>query len=211
LFLGIIAGAGIKGDFPEGAADYHANFIAPWLNWFSFSVGLFTVSICGYLASVFIIGDVEPGVRRLRHTAKARLFLAGVVLFGGLVFLLAALEDLPFLDKFREHPLSIAAVTAATSSLPLLWWWLKRQRFILARIAAAGQVTLILVAIYAAMFPDFVLGGGQKNLDLFTAAAPAKTINMLGWALIGGLAVIGPSVAWLMWVFKGQSEKTDSA
>lgn len=211
LFLGMIAGAGIKGDFPVGPTDFYSAFIGPWFNWFAFTVGIFTVSICGYLAAVFIIGDVDEGPDRLRYAAKARLFLGGMVISGALVFVQAVIEELPFLEEFLAHPLSIAAVLAATVSLPLLWWILQRQRFNAARVVAAGQVTLILVAVYAAMFPDFVLGGGADSPDLISAAAPDKTITVLGWALVAGLSIIGPSVAYLMWIFKGHRKLPDDA
>lgn len=211
LFLGMIAGAGIKGDFPAVPTDFYSAFIAPWFNLFAFLVGIFTVSICGYLAAVFIIGDVEAGPDRRRYAAKARLFLGGLVVSGALVFLRALQEELPFLEKFMAHPLSIGAVIAATVSLPLLWYILQQLRFNAARVIAAGQVMLILIAVYVAMFPDFVLGGGAGRHDLFSAAAPDKTIHVLGWALVAGLSIIGPSVAYLMWIFKGRRKLPDDA
>lgn len=59
LFLGIIAGSAVAGRIDPYATDFVDAFIFSWLNFFSVSVGLFTVTICGYLAAIFIIGEAR--------------------------------------------------------------------------------------------------------------------------------------------------------
>ncbi|MEM0996096.1 MAG: cytochrome d ubiquinol oxidase subunit II [Bacteroidota bacterium] len=210
LCLGVIAGAGIRGiDIPENP-DFHAAYLAPWLNGFSFFVGLFTVSICGYLAAVFIMGEEKSPAERKRYARQATGLLLAMVGSGGLVFATAYREDLAFWGAFTGNAGSIGMVGLATLSVPLMRHWLRQDRYLLARLAAGGQVSLILLAVYTALFPHFVLGGHPAS-DLLTAAAPDKTINMLGGALIVGLSIIGPSIAYLMWVFKGQKESPDAS
>src|SRR3978361_563372 len=53
LFLGIIAGSAVSGRIDPEATNFADAYIFSWLNWFSVSIGLFTVSICGFLAAVY--------------------------------------------------------------------------------------------------------------------------------------------------------------
>src|ERR1700754_4250140 len=49
MFLGIIAGSAVSGKIDTNAGDFGTAYIFSWLNWFSVTVGFFTVAICGYL------------------------------------------------------------------------------------------------------------------------------------------------------------------
>ena len=53
LFLGIIAGSAVARTIDPAANDFVSAYIAPWFNFFSIAVGLFTVSLCGFLAAVY--------------------------------------------------------------------------------------------------------------------------------------------------------------
>src|SRR5690606_69381 len=57
LFLGIIAGSTVSGHINVEAESFPEAYIFSWLNPFSLAVGLFTVVLCGYLASVYLIGE----------------------------------------------------------------------------------------------------------------------------------------------------------
>src|SRR5260221_386431 len=51
LFLGIIAGSAVSGTINPQAKGFADAYIFSWVHYFSVAVGLFTVSICGYLAA----------------------------------------------------------------------------------------------------------------------------------------------------------------
>ena len=59
LFLGIIGGSAVSGQIDTEANTFPSAYIFSWLNWFSVSVGLFTVAICGFLAAVYIIRETD--------------------------------------------------------------------------------------------------------------------------------------------------------
>src|ERR1700712_1586960 len=53
LVLGIIAGSAVSGAIDLRATTFMDAYIFSWLNFFSFAVGFFTVTTCGYLAAIF--------------------------------------------------------------------------------------------------------------------------------------------------------------
>src|ERR1043166_7617853 len=52
IFLGMVLGAMILGRISfDGSGSFYDVFINPWLNWFCFTMGLFTAALFAYLAS----------------------------------------------------------------------------------------------------------------------------------------------------------------
>ena len=80
FFLGVIAGSTISGHIDKGAQTFLDAYIFSWFNWFSLAVGLFTVVLCGFLASVYLIGeaDNENDKQRFIHKAKHTNIIAVV-------------------------------------------------------------------------------------------------------------------------------------
>lgn len=60
LFLGIIAGSAVSGKINLQATSFVEAYIFSWLGFFQVAVGVFTVTICGFLAAIFIIGETKP-------------------------------------------------------------------------------------------------------------------------------------------------------
>ena len=72
------------------------------------------------------------------------------------------------------------------------------RRFVLARLAAIGQVTLILVGWGLAQYPNLV----TPDITVTNAAAPEFTLRLLVIALGFGAILLLPSLAYLFYVFK---------
>ena len=72
FFLGVIAGSTISGHIDKGAQTFLDAYIFSWLNWFSLAVGLFTVVLCGFLASVYLIGEADNENDKQRFIQKAK-------------------------------------------------------------------------------------------------------------------------------------------
>src|SRR5664279_5084699 len=72
FFLGVIAASAVSGTIDPRATHFRDAYIFSWLHLFSVAVGLFTVSICGYLAAIFLIGETETDSERQRYIIKAR-------------------------------------------------------------------------------------------------------------------------------------------
>src|ERR1700761_2697048 len=71
LFLGIIAGSSVSGQIDPQANDFLSAYIFSWFNWFSVSIGFFTASLCGFIAAIYLIGEVKTDAERKRFVRKA--------------------------------------------------------------------------------------------------------------------------------------------
>jgi cytochrome d ubiquinol oxidase subunit II len=87
---------------------------------------------------------------------------------------------------------AICAVTALLS----LW----SRRYLLARIAAAAQVSLILWGWAVAQYPYII----PPDLTIAEAAAPEVTLKLVLGALGVGAALLIPSLYYLFRVFKSE-------
>jgi cytochrome d ubiquinol oxidase subunit II len=202
LFLGIIAGSTVSGQIEHDAPDFLSAYVYNWLNLFSISVGLFTVSLCGFLASVFLIGEAEDEPDRLRFVRKAKRMNIAAVICGALVFASAEIEYIPLRDWVFTNNVGLSAVIAATTSLFVLWYFILRGKRIIIRVLAGFQVTMILLALSYAHYPDFIIIHGGPNLSLMDQQAPQKTMAALGWALIIGSFLILPALYYLFYSFQ---------
>lgn len=202
LFLGMIAGSVISGKIDPEAIDFYSAYIHPWLNWYCFSIGLFTVSICGFLAAVFLVGEAEEERVQKSYAQKAYWFNVVTVLLGGGVFLLSELESYSLFDLLLDKGASFIAIMLAGLSLPLLWNALKKRQKLHTRILAGFQVSMILGAVAYAYFPEFLILKNGAHLSLFTYHAPAKTLAALGWALLIGSLMILPALGFLFYIFQ---------
>jgi cytochrome d ubiquinol oxidase subunit II len=90
--------------------------------------------------------------------------------------------------------LLLATSICAVGALLGLW----RRRYRTARLAAAGQVTLILLGWGFAQYPHLVV----PDVTIAGAATEAATLRLLLWTLALGAVVLFPSFAYLFYVFR---------
>jgi cytochrome d ubiquinol oxidase subunit II len=90
--------------------------------------------------------------------------------------------------------LLVCTAACASAALAALW----RRRFALARVAAIGQVTTILLGWSLAQYPHLI----YPDLTVHNAAAPEITLRLLLIALGLGAVVLLPSLYYLFRVFK---------
>lgn len=202
LFLGIIAGSTISGHINPQANDFVSAYVLGWLNIFSICVGLFTVSLCGFLASIYLIGEAENKEDTIRFIAKAKRMNIFAGVCGALVFIAAELDDVPLWKWVIDDNVGLSAILLAAISLSVLWYAVKKGRTMIIRALAGFQVTMILLAISYAHFPDFIILQNTTNLSLLLYQAPEKTMEALSWALILGSVFILPALFYLYYSFK---------
>lgn len=203
LFLGMIVGAMVLGKINPDAESFYAGFIAPWFNLFSFSVGLFCLSIFTFLAGVYLIGEARNSEQRSAFITAAKRINSATVIIGALVFASAHWNGLPLLALFYESWVAIAAVVLATIILPFLWRSLHHSHVVRSRVLAGLQVNLILFAWFWVQYPVAInIGHGSESLTFYKAAAPPATMLQLVWALIIGSCIILPFLYFLMQTFK---------
>ena len=128
------------------------------------------------------------------------------VLAGILVFIASWTAGIPLVQWIFGDTIGLVAVILATVSLVLLWRWINHKNTALLRMLVAFQVTMILVAISYAHFPDFIILQGGVNLSLLENQAPEKTIQALGWALLIGSVFILPALFYLYYSFQNKEK-----
>ncbi len=202
FFLGVIAGSTISGHISSATDTYADTYIFSWLNLFSLATGLFTVALCGFLASIYLIGEANNENDRRRFVRKAKVMNILAVACGLVVFIAALLDGIPLLKWVFGDIVGLAAVISATISLISLWRWINSEQVMIPRILAGFQVTMILLAISYAHFPNFVIMAQGETLSLMDDRAPDATMQALGWALLIGSVFILPALFYLYYSFK---------
>ncbi|MGE8552988.1 MAG: cytochrome d ubiquinol oxidase subunit II [Chryseobacterium jejuense] len=198
FFLGLIAAATVSYSINPDAKTFLDLYIFSWLNWFGVSVGLFTVALCAYLASIFSLRETRGKEELLLMIRKSKQTMIFVVITGILVFATAYLSDIPLLMWVFSKPLGIMAIAFATVALLLILRALNNQKLLPVRALAGFQMVMILVAATYQHNPDIILLGNGQHLSLLEHMAPPKTIAALGWALMLGSLFILPFLFYLM-------------
>jgi cytochrome d ubiquinol oxidase subunit II len=197
--MGAVAGAIASGRVPSGgkAGD-------PWSSWInptSALGGVLAVTVCAYLAAVFLTSDArrleQPDlVDYFRTRALAAAVVAGVVAIGG-VFVLR--DDARYLYDgltSRALPLVVISAVCGLGSIVLL----TRHAQHLARLAAVGAVATVVGGWGVAQWP-YIL---PTSLKVSQAAAPSQTMAALLVVFGVAVLVLGPSLG-LLWVLDQRS------
>jgi cytochrome d ubiquinol oxidase subunit II len=213
LFLGIIAGSAVSGHINTEATDFVSSYIFSWLNFFSISVGCFTVAICGFLAAIYLVSETNDEKFRLHFIKKAKHFSFASLCCGILVFIAAYTDDIPLGRWIFGNPVSLTAISAAALSLIFLWYlfYQTQTKTKTIRLLAGFQVTMILIAITYIHYPNIVLLKGGGYLSLTEHSSHAKTIQSLAWSLITGSIFILPALFYLIYSFQKKNTKQTPA
>lgn len=207
FFLGVIAASTVSSRIDIHANDFLDAYIFSWLDWFNIAVGLFTVSICAFLAAVFLIGEADNDKDRRRFVSKTKSANIFAVVSGALVFLSAWQERIPLTSWIFGNVISLIAILSALLSLFLFWFLLSNGKTKVLRILAGFQISMILLAITYPHFPKIVLLKGGGSLSLIDDSGEWKTIHSLGTALLGGSIFILPALFYLIYSFKKPLEE----
>jgi cytochrome d ubiquinol oxidase subunit II len=203
LFLGIIAGSALSGQIDPKATDFTHAYIFSWFNWFSVSVGFFTVALCGFLAAIYIVGETEDVDEIKRYIRKAKIMNIAAVICGAMVFLASHFEHVRLANWIFGNSVSLVAVIAATISLAVLYLIISHRRnrqWI--RVLAAFQVCMILISVGFSRFPRFVIFKDGSSMSLLTEHANSNSIDDLGIGLLVGSLFILPALGYLYYAFK---------
>ncbi|HWE58232.1 MAG TPA: cytochrome d ubiquinol oxidase subunit II [Solirubrobacteraceae bacterium] len=190
--LGTMVGAIATGGVPVGnAAGAH---FSSWLGATQILDGVIAVVTSAYLAAVYLAADCarrgEPQLARdFRLRALAAGPLAGGLAVAGLVALHHSAHPLyhELLDG-RALPAVLVSAAAGITAIGLVY----RRRFEPARYVAALALAAVLAGWALAQWPHVLPG-----LDLRQAAASHDTLVAVIVAVLGGAAIVFPSLAWL--------------
>ena len=194
IMLGVVVGSLARGD--AGPAD------RGWFSWvspFPIVTGLFAPALFAFLAAVYLTvetaGEIQEDFRRRALWASAAVLVLAVAT-GALSAVEAPLVFAGLTGRWFSVPLQGATAVAATGAIGALVF----RRFRLARLAAAAQVSLIVVGWAASQYPWLLV----PEITIASAAAPRKTLVLLLWALGAGAVFLIPALWLLFRVFKGR-------
>jgi cytochrome d ubiquinol oxidase subunit II len=193
--MGAVAGAIASGRVPPGgrAGDTWDS----WVNPTSVLGGVLAVTVCGYLAAVFMVWDARrlderDMVEYYRRRAIIAAVVAGAVAFVG-IFVLR--EDARYLfDGLTSRGLALVILSAlcGIGSLVLLL----RDAHRGARVLAIGAVATVVWGWGVAQWP-YVL---PETLEVAQAAAPSGTLTAVLVVFALAAVLILPSLALLYYL-----------
>jgi cytochrome d ubiquinol oxidase subunit II len=190
--MGAVAGAIASGRVPAGgkAGDPWSS----WLNPTSILGGVLAVTVCAYLAAVYLFFDArrfgeDAMVEYFRRRAVVMAVLAGVVALVG-IFVLR--DDSRYLfDGLTSRGLPVVIVSALCGAGSLVL--LVRNAARGARILAIGAVATVVIGWGVAQW-DYVL---PESLTVAQAAAPDGTLTTILVVFVVAAIVILPSLGLL--------------
>ncbi len=202
FLLGTIAGALSSGHIRFHNGQVSANYWTTWTTPFSLACGAFALGLCSVLAATYLVVEAQSANdAALIEAFRDRAIISGAVTAAiGLVAAILAAFEAPILWAGligKALPLSLAAVLIglATAGALLL------GRYRAARILVAGEAVFILAAWAVALAPYLVV----PDLTITNAASPFITLSLLLGSSVVGLALILPSLWFLLRVFKGRN------
>ncbi len=207
FFLGVTVGGIILGEATlDFSLGFYQVYIHPWFNLFCFSMGVFLVFLFSFLANIYTLGEAKEEKQIKAFSKVAKVLIVLLVVAGGLVFLTAELQGHPLLSEFYHSATSIVSIILATVALPVLWMNLDKRKPNLVRIVAGFQTTMIVLGWFAIQLPVLVRIKDGENITIQNSGAPHQTQYYLLIALIVGVLIIFPSIAYLYKIFKFSSK-----
>ncbi|MEX2381837.1 MAG: cytochrome d ubiquinol oxidase subunit II [Opitutales bacterium] len=199
LLLGICLGALGSGEIRVEDGGLSTGFLAGWTRPFALACGLFAQGLFAFLAATYLTVDLdaEPD---LQEDFRKRAILSCLLLLPGaaLVFVLSQ-SGAPYLygnlTQWWAPLLLLVTTVFALAAVTGLY----RRRFKLARAAAVGQVSFILLGWGIAQYPYIIV----PDIRFSTVRGPDETIRLLEIALLAGALLLFPSFWYLFRVFKG--------
>ena len=194
-FASLIGGEIILTEDYENYSFYQL-YIQPWLNTFTFLVGVFYAALCAFMASTLLIGETTGEAQEV-FSRKSALFTVLLVLTGLVLITYGYFTQVAFIQDFIHNPYSIGAIAVSAVLLFPLWRNIRQQNRIGSRILAGIQVGLVLFAAIYAHFPYIIITSGNE-LSLLENLPPQQVIRNLAFMLMIGAFIILPGLFHLM-------------
>jgi cytochrome d ubiquinol oxidase subunit II len=198
--FGVITEGGIR---VSSAGDVSLTHPSAWLSPYCLANGLLALCTCGYLAAVYLTNETQD---ELRNDFRLRAIVSGTAtaVMAGVVVVLARQEASWFFDRLlsaRSLPVVLCGLAFFAGSA----WAVFRRRYLLSRVFAAGEITLLLLGWGLAQYPYLC----YPDITFESAAAPVPTLRFLVMTLPVGALLILPSLWLLFSVFKSTRHTQD--
>jgi cytochrome d ubiquinol oxidase subunit II len=195
LFLGVVVGSITEGRLPASATGtFAAVFVNPWITPFALAVGVFALSLFAFLAAVYLTLEADDDDERLAFRTRA---LASGVVVALLALIVLGLAPADLRRALLASPIALPLHVATGISAISAFWFLRFERYVLARVAVVAQVTLILWGWALTQYPYAI----RPHLTLTQAAAPGNVQVMLLQVLGVGAVIVLPALLFLFGIF----------
>lgn len=202
FWQGIIV-ASLFSPLPTAQTDFLEFYVLPWWKPFNIAVGIFVCATFLYLAQTFFLSEATDTKSEQKNIKKdVWKSLVFVFISGGVVFIAAEHDGNTFVQNFLENKISTALALITTVLLFPIVWSYQVQKNRLARILVSFQVAFIFLAVFVKRFPLLLSFDDGTSYTYFDYAAPEATLTQLFYALVVGVIVILPFLAFLLKVFK---------
>lgn len=190
FMFGAVVGGVVSGRVPVGNAE--GDIISSWLNPTSITIGVVAVTLCAYLAAVYLAADADrKGRADLADAFRIRGLAAGVVT--GLVAAAGVVvlrEDSRFVYEGLTSGLGLADLAVSAVAGIVTLGLLALRHFPAARYTAAAAVVTIVAGWGIAQSP-YIL---PPDLTVAEAAAADNVLIGLLVAIAIGLLILIPSL-----------------
>jgi cytochrome d ubiquinol oxidase subunit II len=198
FFLGITLGALATGDIRIKEGVVMSGFFTGWTSPFALACGFFAQGLFAFLAATYLTVDTQAQPE-LQADFRWRALVSGLSLapIAALVFFLArhsASYIFSGLTSWWAPLLLLWTSLFAIGALVALWL----RRFSWARLAAIGQVALIILGWGMAQYPYLVV----PDITFANSAAPEITLRLVVIGLGVGAVILFPSLGYLFYIFK---------
>ena len=203
LLLGAAFGAVTEGAIRMSATgEVHLTHPLAWLSPYCLANGVLALSTCAYLAAVYLTNET---VGSLREDFRWRAIFAGTAtaILAAVVMVLAYFYANWFFHRLlsgRSLPVVLLGLGCFAGSA----WAVITRRFLLSRVFAAAEISLVILGWGLAQYPFLV----YPDMTFVAVAAPVATLKFLVASLPVGAALILPSLWMLFSVFKAADAKS---
>lgn len=199
--VGALASGAVGTAASRVGAPFAERFMAPWANPFVLGVALFSLVLVAFLAATYLTVEAEGDVG-LQRDFQRRALVSGMAVFACAfgTLALARTHAPSVVEGVWRSPVALPLQLTTGGAAVLALVALLLQRFRLARVAAAAQVSLILWGWGISQLPYIV----PPVLTLEDAAAPTITLRLTVGALAAGALILVPSLAYLFRIFKSR-------
>jgi cytochrome d ubiquinol oxidase subunit II len=204
ILLGMVAGTVAAGSIPaRPSGTFVEAYVHPWLQPFPLAIGALALSLCAYLAAVYL--TVETDDPALQDDFRIRAFGAGIGVFvAAMCALYIARQQVPLVWQGLTASMWAPGYQVVVGGLALITFAaLWQRKFRLARIAAPIQAVLILGGWALCQYPYLL----PPDLTIAAAAAPDVTLQLVLGTLALGFVVLVPSLVYLFRVFKSRPQR----